>query len=680
MDIEHLIKAQYTVPLYYFVHYFNSGQYERAACEIKYSFETCLLLSTKEIIRFLIENDCDLIFCTIAYSLLKHGCSINQLTSVDDFFFACSHCSATVIRVLANHNEVKFIPISNNNENSPLKLILDRNDPQLLLKCLKLIPELVSIETQPTSPLYYVLEHKLDNLIDELWILINYFDIQEYDLLIVARNWECLCPKKPLIPILEELFSKHMLDYQIYIEEARAENDPALLLTEPTDITDLNCLDVKTNMQDADRFRQFLTDRNNETESMDPYDLHFTVDPRSKDILMQLPYELMKDPSFFLNSNLYLKKKLIGEDAVGEGPVQDMFNAYFKQISSLNDYFDSNDNSTSILPTNKSGNQRELQEKKCVFYGLGIVFLKILIDLRPIGNFHELIDTNNNIFYDSNDSRDTNTNNSKGSLNCSLHPWIFQALLKKMETDPKKIFYEALLFDNGFYNVMRNDTDLTDVNYLTSRIYQSEMYLNSRGIFYQALYDGFSLNYINGLTPSEFKENLVKIRNELSKFYEKIKPVSPRALQFLLVGPSIINAEFLLSRFDFEPYKYIDTSGQGNDLPIQFINEDWDKGATYTKSKEIFKQVMTEWCNEEYQQNIRDFLRYLSGVPTLSPLHQHKWKIAFDFSVEKNAILMVWACENIVRSPLFESVDQCKKIILETIKMHQSDPISRDII
>ena len=85
-------------------------------------------------------------------------------------------------------------------------------------------------------------------------------------------------------------------------------------------------------------------------------------------------------------------------------------------------------------------------------------------------------------------------------------------------------------------------------------------------------------------------------------------------------------------------------------------------------------------CNEEYQQNIRDFLRYLSGVPTLSPLHQHKWKIAFDFSVEKNAILMVWACENIVRSPLFESVDQCKKIILETIKMHQSDPISRDII
>ena len=337
----------------------------------------------------------------------------------------------------------------------------------------------------------------------------------------------------------------------------------------------------------------------------------------------------------------------------------------------------------------------KLHESQCVFYGLGIVFLKMLIDSRPIGNFHEEVvaqeevqneDQQNEEGQNEEDANEKDQKSeNKGSLNCSLHPWIFQALLDRMETDPKKIFYEALLFDNQFYNAMynyclNNDEEMNGIDDFAEKIKQNKMYLNSRGVYYKALHDGFYLNYIEGLTPSEFRENLEYAKKELDGFYKIIETVSPTSLQFLLVGPSIINADFLLSKFEFEPFRKIDTSGDGNDESLQFIGEDYNKGKIYWESVEIFKTVMKDWCNEEYQQNIKDFLKYLSGVPTLSPLYQQKWKIGFDFSVEKNSILMTWACDKIVRAPLFESVDNCKKVIIDTIKYHKVDPVNRDII
>ena len=225
-----------------------------------------------------------------------------------------------------------------------------------------------------------------------------------------------------------------------------------------------------------------------------------------------------------------------------------------------------------------------------------------------------------------------------------------------------------------------DDNEKKSISDLVDRFKENQMYLNSRGIYYQALHDGFYLNYIEGVTPSEFKENLQKAKNELKDFYDTVKNISPRALQLLLVGPSIINADFLLSKFDYEPFSKVDTSGDGNDTNLKFLGDDMYKGKIYNESINIFKKVMREWCNEEYQKNIRDFLRYLSGVPTLSPLIQTKWKIAFDFSIEKNSILMTWACDNIVRSPPFESEKHCKEILLDTIAFYKLDPVNRDII
>ncbi|OHT17099.1 hypothetical protein TRFO_41282 [Tritrichomonas foetus] len=731
MNLDDFIQPPYTIPLKYFKLYYNAGQHEKAACEIKYSFDTCLRLCTKEFIHALIEHNEDAIFCAIAYTLHQKKLNMDPLINPDDFLLACSICSPLVIAFISHHSSVTITPISNKEKISPLQKILDRDDPQLLYRCLSLVPELV--ETEPvitrSAPLYYILENGLKNLIDEMWILINAFEISESDLMSIIRNWNNYCPGEPLIPILEETFKNsicsHNLEFELYREKMFT--FPAEL----TSITDLNCIDAKSNMEEAGKLRQFLTNRKAASKTNDEKLMfELIIDPNSPIILMQLPFALIQNPELLLKSELYLKKPLIGEEATGEGPVQDMFNAYFKQISSDSKYFDSSERATSILPTSNGENltKYELHEKRCVFYGLGIVFLKVLIDLRNISNFQDQMNQsplNQNINYNVNDninninmnngmnnslsnnqkneqfsglSSSENTsidnldfsnnefdshiiNSTKDSLNYSLHPWIFQALLGKMQSDPKKLFHESLLFDSNFYNVMQNHFAScdTDIDNFVNIIKTTKMNLDSRPIFYEALHDGFYLNYIDGLTPSAFKDNLAYIKNELKSFYAEIEKVNPGALQLLLIGPPTINHEFLIDRFEFKPYKKYDSSGNGHDEEMLFLGENQEKGNIYKRSIDSFKEVMKEWCDEEGQHNIREFLRYLFGVPSLSPLHQQKWSICFDFSMDKSAILMTWACDFSVRSPLFKDKEHCKKVLLDSITNYQYDPVNRDM-
>ena len=173
---------------------------------------------------------------------------------------------------------------------------------------------------------------------------------------------------------------------------------------------------------------------------------------------------------------------------------------------------------------------------------------------------------------------------------------------------------------------------------------------------------------------------MIFIKNELKGFYTFIDKVSPETIHFLLVGSSFINVEYLLSFFEFVPWEYFDSSGDGADKGILFVGNDFNKEKIFRKSIEYFKQTMIDWCKEEYQEKIRDFLRYLNDVPTLSPLNREKWEIDFDFSIEKNSILYSWSCNKNLRAPLFDSVDNCKEIILKTIENYKKDTRKIDIL
>ena len=56
------------------------------------------------------------------------------------------------------------------------------------------------------------------------------------------------------------------------------------------------------------------------------------------------------------------------------------------------------------------------------------------------------------------------------------------------------------------------------INEFVEKIKENKMYLDSRGDYYKSMHDGFFLNYIEGLTPTEFKENLKLVKDKLKDF------------------------------------------------------------------------------------------------------------------------------------------------------------------
>ena len=683
MNLDDFLKPPLTLPLCFFKKYYEEGNKEKAACELKYSFEACLKLCTKQFIHELILWNEDSIFCSIVYSLNRRGYSIDPLIDPSDFLIACKKCSSMIIAIIACHPHVEITPmLPEMNKQSPLEIIMDRNDPDILNNCLNLIPELVSIQPPQsnTLPLYYILNNQLENLIDEMWILINAFNISNDDLMVYIRYWRKYYAGKPLIPILEEVFNIHILENQFDIEKYREREYKPV---EYTCVTDLDCLDAKINMEEGDKLRNFLMERKSleaQIYNNQPYNFEINFDPESPNILMQLPYTLLSNKEMMLRSHLYLTTPLIGHDAIGEGPVQDMFNAYFRQLSSEK-YFDSDIDGSSIVP---KANALPLDEQRCVFYGLGVVFLKELIDLRNIDNFIETKsdDTKTENDTKAEDDSENQNINIKSSLNYSWHPWFFRALLQKEKTDPKTMLYESLfssheLYNRLTFNIKENDYIFT-IDNLVKNINHIR-YSTNRKPLYQAMHDGFWLNYVEGITPSSLKNNLFEIKSELQTFYDKIRDVTPGALQLLLVGPPIIEYEFLLSHFDFMAYEKVDTSSFGENDVIKSDFSPVEKDL-FDRSVSYIKQILKDWCGElPDQTHLRRFLQYLFGVPTISPLFQSKWRFYIDFSLHHCSMLMAWSCENTIRTPIFRTFESCLEAFQSTITGFEADPKSRDM-
>ena len=173
--------------------------------------------------------------------------------------------------------------------------------------------------------------------------------------------------------------------------------------------------------------------------------------------------------------------------------------------------------------------------------------------------------------------------------------------------------------------------------------------------------------------------NLFEIKSELQTFYDKIRDVTPGALQLLLVGPPIIEYEFLLSHFDFMAYEKVDTSSFGENDVIKSDFSPVEKDL-FDRSVSYIKQILKDWCGElPDQTHLRRFLQYLFGVPTISPLFQSKWRFYIDFSLHHCSMLMAWSCENTIRTPIFRTFESCLEAFQSTITGFEADPKSRDM-
>lgn len=664
-ELKNLLAGRESACLSAFKEMYANEQYDRAARMLMFSLQTCLDLATKEMVRFLTLGGRDEILSALCYTLHKNGMDLSVLFDADDFTEACRRLSYPMIALYSRCPHVKIVPLSgahDNQQESTIFQLIARDDPDLLLGCLNMIPELVAIETDRMAVIKLVLENAEDmpSLMDQLWVIIKHFGLNMSDLNSLVLFWMRSKPEVKLPKVLN-------LVYQMSVEKRtaavmKARLDETRRPIGSTFVTDVDCRDAKTNMSGATAFLKWM--KANMANAVE-YSLAVNVAAHSPLILVQVPMLLLTDSRMMLTRNLYFKGALIGEEAEGQGPVQDMFNFYFQHISTTR-YFDADDKTTLLLPTSGIGKtEAELREIRSVFYGLGVVFLKILIDRRNFGANY--------------DSRREDTQQRIKPLPFDLHPWIFRALLWKREADTRTLFHECLLSNSGLNKTLwREPKSFNKERYIEKAI-RRIMNAGHRETFYQALRDGFTLEYVPGLTPAKAKGPMKRSKEALQHFFAQVQEVSPATLQLLLVGTPVINAEALLDKFDFGLYQFVAPSMEYEDIPIDMESEE---GRVYLpefqQAKRVFRTVITEWCDEPGQEKIRTFLNYIIGTPTMSPLQNMKWRICFQLGLE-NLVLAVWACDGTIRSALFRDTEHFKTIVANTLHNFYSDPLNRDI-
>ena len=663
--LESLLVGRESACLSAFKEMYANGQYDRAARMVMFSLQMCVDLATEEVVHFLTLNGRDEILSALCYTLNQNGMDLSLLFNGEDFPEACKRLSYPLIALYSRCPGVEIVPLSAVPEDQQMSTIfslIGRDDPDLLLGCLNLIPQLTTLESDRMAVIKLILENSEDVpfLMDQLWVVIKHFRLSMSDLNSLVLFWMRIKPETKLPKVLNMVYQMSVEKRTAAVMKARFDETRGPIGS--TFVTDVDCRDAKANMSGATAFLKWMkANMANPAE----YVLSVDVAAHSPLILVQVPMLLLTDSRMMLTRNLSFKGALIGEEAEGQGPVQDMFNFYFQHISTTR-YFDADDKTTLLLPTSGIGkSDAELKEIRTVFYGLGVVFLKILIDRRNFGANY--------------DSRREATQQRIKPLPFDLHPWIFRALLWKREADTRTLFHECLLSNIGLNKALwREPKSFNKERYIDKAIARI-MNAGHREMFYQALRDGFTLTFVEGLTPAKAKVPMTKSREELKHFFAKVQEVSPATLQLLLVGTPVINAEALLDKFDFGLYKFVAPSMEYEDVPIDMRSEE---GMLYLpqfqQAKRVFKRVITEWCNEPGQEKIRTFLNYIVGTPTMSPLQNMKWRICFQVGLE-NLVLAVWACDGTIRSALFRDAEHFKTIVANTLHNFYSDPLNRDI-
>lgn len=621
-----------------FKYYMDHEQYNFAAKIILFNPETAILVGRKDLFTFLININADSVIAAIVFTQLRFRRNVYEFYTVSDFVYACQRCSWLMIYALSSHANLEFTPTTQ--EDSYLSYILLRDDPVLLSQVLEHIPAFVQAELEfPLYPYLFALTHDLHNLVAHSTLFIRYFDLSPDDLELAIFQYQHKYHDNN-VPFALKVHSIIKRNTQICsLSEIRM--SAMIKPLELNDVANVYCIDANSTLSQADELRKKLKRRNQGI-----YHVKQMFDPTDISILLTLPTMLLQDAQFMISKKPYLEFPLVGEDAVGEGPIQDLINKYYKQLWNEKIYFTADDVTTSILPTEgQNMTEEQIFEATRVFYGLGVVFLKTLIDMRSS-------------FYG-----DT----GKSNMEYSLHPWIFQALLGKSETDPAQLYYQCLLFDHKFgdvANMIRSGKTDSDRN-VTNYIVNNKLQVGKRPLFLNALYQGFNLIFVPGITPIQLLKPMEKSRNNLMNLFKEFKSVSPSALQLLLTGPPVISFSRLWTSFDFKPYDYL--SGESADDVAKSLQAPEDR-RRFEQTKESVKSCFAKWCDEEGQVFLRKFLKYLLGVPTISPLLQKKWHFAVNFNEEQRSnVLWSFACDQQIRISVVDSPEEFQAVVKRTM-------------
>jgi hypothetical protein len=436
------------------------------------------------------------------------------------------------------------------------------------------------------------------------------------------------------------------------------------MVVRANEVENLLCPNAMRTMHEATQFREWLDSA--------PFILRwqytalFRVDPNWDLILVQFPWYLMNDDALLRSPDIRVDRALFGQEAKGTGPMQDMFTGYFPQLSKRPIFqFPFNEESDAVLPAFHVSDA-DFAEARTLFYGLGIVLLKALIDRRELGSAANIRDRPEGVRF-------------------TLHPWFFRWLQRPLVPDDSdgppthELLAEELIESQQFYSVLHGYVIGTgearqELGDARSVLFLSKIVNGRRRELFQAIHDGFNLVYVDGLTPTQAREPLAKARNELAALYSRISVISHSALNLLLIPPALMSVDVVLARFEIWAYKHFDPGDSNMDR----LYKEPEQGRRVRLHQAIFEAVVQEWCDEYPQKTLRSFLMYLTNSPVLSPLpFRHKWTVAVDSSYQAK-VLYAFGCDYKFRIPEFHTAEEFKNIVLRTIKLNQGDAISRD--
>ena len=612
----------------------------------------------------------DTLILILISRLVKESINFMNCISKESIINALSLRGDDIISILLKNITDDYVQFTiPTNEISFLKIIAKKNDPYLLESLLLSFYDLMcNCIEECNAGLFlfkFAVDNDLDNIIECFFLFVDIFQLTDDELFHCASLFNEHRAKynsglvNNSIPSFAKtcndiLFCQESLEYlnysqfsQNHTKELDNQNENIGWLIETKELT------VCDIIEDCYTLGLFHQNKTNEVSFNDLLDVN--------DILCELPYFLMLHPEAVINDVDLTESVANLGGAIGKGVFKELFIKYFEQFFNYNiDFKKSDDNSEDeqlyinggtkgiyILPPMKI-DKSNIIKYKTLYYGLGIVYLKMLYSKIPV------------------------------ECKIPFHIWFFKVLFEDKIGDvilkDKDLFMqEAIQFDNEnkwldsqLQQTYLNRSDENAVKPMSSdlipQFYFNKMFNEQRKDLLNCFKKGFFFEFDPEILPLCLKKTVQKSKANLQPFYGKIKKVRPESIRYILEQNQGFDFAHIRKLFVFKWYyeRQVDLNDMRKDRKVKNSTIDTELKQKFQNTEKIILNCFKEWCRSNPEMMSR-FLKITIGINSLTPLLIKKWEIAI--TQDQKPFIYSWTCDNSIGIPLLDSKENFIELI-----------------
>ena len=592
-----------------------------------------------------------------------------EFINKESFIAAFSLRSEDILSILLKNINDNFIQFTiPTNENSIFQIIAKKDDPFLLESLLLQYYESLCNNIERRDAGLYLFQYSvyndLHNIIDNFFLFIDLFQLNNDDLFNCTSLYNQFRDieiddnhRNSFINICNDIiFTSEALEYlnftlfsPNYKNIHKDLNEDSEWLIETQNMTVCDVIEDTFSLQPP--------------PETDPITTSVLID--ADDILCELPYLLMSNPDIMINSNIEMSQPVINlGNATGSGVFKELFIKYLEQFFDYN--IDDGNYKGEDSPFEKlfvsEGTQgiyimppmtvhaSKIKEYKTIYYGLGVVFLKVLYSRIPV--------------------------------KCKLpfHIWVFKALLEDnfgdlILKDVDLFMEEAIQYhpENKWLDEQlsqsfirqSNDQQNTDQTMSAESIpsfFFDSLFNDQRKDLLKCFKNGFFFEYDPDILPYCLKEPIRKTKHLLQSFYQNIKTLKPETLRYFLTQ----NQSFEFSRisriFQVRWYKIrkLDVMDPHEDVEIAKSTRNKQIRGQMKRSQNIILNCFKEWC-ETNPEMMSHFLKITIGISSLTPLFTNPWTICI--TEKQPNFIFSWTCDYSINVPILKSKEHFIQLV-----------------